>query len=52
MKGRGGAITRAPIHYWSAEILQGCRMIAGAPKNPQNVISTLHLLLEDFKIEN
>jgi len=56
MKGQGGAITRAPNHFGGAEILRGRRMIAGTPKNPNNVTRTffnaVHFLPEVLRFEN
>ena len=55
-KGQGGAITRARNHSGGTEILKGHQMIAGAPKNPNNVTRTffnaIHLLPEDLRFEN
>jgi len=56
MKGQGGANTRGPNHSGGADILRGRRMIAGTPKNANNVtrtfFNTVHLLPEVLRFEN
>jgi len=55
-KGQGGAIALAQNHSGGAEILRLRRMIAGAPKNPNDItrtsFNTVHLLPEDLRFEN
>jgi len=55
-KGARGSNTWAPNHTGDAEILRWRRMIAGKPKNPNNVthtfFNTVHLLPEDLRFEN
>jgi len=36
---RGGTIPWVPIHYGSAESLQGAKLLLEAPKSPNNVTS-------------
>jgi len=51
-----GAITQVPNHSGSAEILRGRRMIAGAPKNLNNVartfFNTVYLASERPRAQN
>jgi len=54
--GRVGAIPRAPNHSGALKYCDGRRIIAGAPKSPNNVTSTffntVHLLPNDIRFEH